>query len=200
MLVLAFKFYGMNFWHAYFFFIYLIIALWIHNIKKSWSRNFAFITLAIISFMLIFNLPEKTNYTETFKSQSKVLRSFISGDENLRNALILHNSGIMYEVLPYRKRTNYKIKNYCTEKDNKDYDLKNLIGGDCVRGNIFGQAQKYPDLIKSFVSDKTYAYTEKDKNAQVVNYGIIMAEDYKLLIKKYKCLENHCFWKIEVIN
>ncbi len=96
--------------------------------------------------------------------------------------------------------TEKKLKNYCTEKDNKDYDLKNLIGNDCVRGNIFGQAQKYPDLIKSFVSDKTYAYTEKDKNIQVVNYGIIMAEDYKLLIKKYKCIENHCFWKIEAIN
>lgn len=200
MLVLAFKFYGINFWHAYFFFIYLIIALWIHNIKKSWTRNFALITLAVISFMLIFNLPEKTNYTETFKSQSKVLRSFIAGDENLKSALILHNSGIMYEILPYRNKANYKIKNYCTDKDNKDYDLKNLIGSDCVRGNIFGQAQKYPDLIKSFVGESTYAYTEKDKNAQVVNYGIIMAEDYKLLIKKYKCLENHCFWKIEVIN
>ena len=200
MLILAFNFYGMNFWHAYFFFVYLIISLWINHAGNLLSGKFAHITLALISFLLIFNLPAKENYNETFKSNCKIIKSFIENDENLKNALILHNSGIMYEILPYRKKAAYKIKNYCTEKDNKDYDLKNLIGNDCVRGNIFGQAQKYPDLIKSFVSDKTYAYTEKDKNIQVVNYGIIMAEDYKLLIKKYKCIENHCFWKIEAIN
>ena len=200
MLILAFNFYGMNFWHAYFFFVYLIISLWINRAGKLLSGKFAHTALALISFLLIFNLPVKENYNETLKSDCKIIKSFIENDENLKNALILHNSGIMYEILPYRKKAAYKIKNYCTEKDNKDYDLKNLIGNDCVRGNIFGQAQKYPDLIKSFVSDKTYAYTEKDKNIQVVNYGIIMAEDYQLLIKKYKCIENHCFWKIEAIN
>ena len=35
MLVLAFNFYGLNFWHSYFFFIYLIISLWIADKKDD---------------------------------------------------------------------------------------------------------------------------------------------------------------------
>ena len=203
MLLLTFKFYGFNFWHSYFFYIYLLIALWISDKKEENTvlKKISVSIFAIISFILIFHLPEEMHISSTFHSKAKVLINLIENDEQLKNSVIIHNSGDFYEILPYTHKKTYKIKNYCTLEDKTDYDLKNSHLGDCVKGNIFGQAQKYPDLIKYIVeanNNNVFAFTQADKNPQIKNYGMIFAGNYNILIKKYKCDENLCFWKVEI--
>ena len=200
MLFLAFKFYGINFWHAYFFYICLIIAFWIHKGNSNFKK-FSLCILALISFILIFHYPEKSNAKGVFDSKVLEIKKYIESDEILKKSLIIHNTGILYELMPYTSKSLYQIRNYCSTEVNTDYDLYNIFGifnTDCVRGNIFGQAQKHPDIIKKFAILNSYAYTQKDKNPQINNYGIIMANGYSLLIQKYKCFNEHCFWKIEV--
>ena len=203
MLLLAFKFYGFNFWHAYFFYIYLLIALWLTDKKEENTvlKKIAVSIFALISFILIFHVPEEMKFSSVFNSKAKIILNLIENDEQLKNAVIIHNSGELYETLPYTNNKTFKIKNYCTLENNTDYDLKNSHFGECVRGNIFGQAQKSPDLIKNIVetnSNNVFAFTMREKNPQINNYGMILARDYKILIKKYKCEENLCFWKVEI--
>ena len=201
MLILSFKFYGINFWHAYFYYIFLMIAFWIHNGFNTKLKKFSLYILGIISFILIFHYPEKLNTRGVFDSKALEMKNYIDNDKILKKSVILHNTGVLYELLPYVNNSSYKIKNYCNVEGNTDYDLYNIFGifnTDCVRGNIFGQAQKHPEIIKKITTNNTYAYTKKDKNPQINNYGVIMADGYSILIQKYKCFDNHCFWKIEV--
>ena len=200
MLFLAFKFYGINFWHAYFFFVYLIVAFWIHKGEECKIKIVSMWMLGIISFILIFHYPEVGTARGVYKSEADKIASYIESDEILKKSVILHNTGSIYEVLPYLKNKSYKVRNYCSIEENTDYNLFNIFYGGCVRGNIFGQAQKYPEVIKELAGDNVFAYTEKDKNPQINNYGVIMADGYSILIKKYRCFEKHCFWKVEVIK
>ena len=198
MLILCLRFYGINFWHAYFFYIFLIISFWIHKEKQYKTYTFAMCTLALISFILIFHYPETSNARGIYDSEGDTINQYIESDELLKKSTIIHNTGYIYEMIPYLKGKSYKVKNYCSIEDNTDYNLFFIFYGECVRGNIFGQAQKHPDIIKALAGDNVFAYTEKDKNPQINNYGIIMADGYSLIISKYKCFGNHCFWKIHV--
>ena len=202
LLILSLKFYGFNFWHAYFYFIFLIITFWIADKKEEVSKikNIAFIVFGLISFVLIFHSPEEKVFSGTFNSDAKIVLKSIESDDVLRKSIIIHNSGSLYELIPYIHNKSFKLKNYCQIADNTDYDLFQIFYGGCVRGNIFGQAQKYPDVIREIVgkSNNVYAFTKKDKNPLINNYGVIYADKYSIFIKKYKCFENYCFWKVEI--
>lgn len=198
-LTLAFVFYGIYFWHGYFLYIYLIMAFWLANstLETSKSGLQANIVLGIISFMLIFNFPIDVKTSEYYNSEAKKILSVIENDDILKNAKIIHNSGECYEALPYTNNKSYKIKNYCSAEDNLDYNLFRTRFSGCVKGDIFGQSQRYPEIIKQIADDNTFAYTKQSKTP-VKNYAIIAAVGYNILIKKYKCEENYCFWKVEI--
>ncbi len=200
-LILGCCFYGLNFWHSYFFFIYLIIGFWLSaDGKENLLKKVAYCVFGIISFILIFNSPVGTEFSNAYNSQAEEISSIIETDKNLNKSMIIHNDGVMYEILPYSSKKDYVIKNYCTVENNTDYNLFNSRYGDCVKGDIFGQAQKYPDIIKDIVlkNKNVYAFTQKNKNPQINNYGMIFAGGYNILIKKHKCVENICFWKVEI--
>ena len=199
LLILGFVLYGINFWHTYFFYVYLIIAFWLNKSDLNKIKIFASVILGLISFIFIFHYPEPVSARGVYKSDADKIEQYIESDEILKQSVILHNTGSIYEILPYLSEKPYKVRNYCTIEENTDYNLFNIFLGGCVRGNIFGQAQKHPEIIKALAAENTYAYTLADKNPQINNYGVIMADGYSILIKKYKCYEEHCFWKIEVI-
>lgn len=203
MLYLVFARYGCNFWHSYFFYIYLIIALWLVEdlkLQKSKARTVALIVFAIISILLFRPVMEHKNYQFVYNNvESKQLIHLINSDKNLRNSQILHNNPELYTILPYLSNKNYKIKNYCSF-NNDDYRLLYIVKNNaCVRGNAIGQAMKYPEVFKKYLNQPTYAYINKSKNPNTKS-SLVLGTDFLIYFSIYKCSDKYCFWKIDLLQ
>lgn len=200
-LLLMYKFYSLNFWHTFFVFIYLITTFWIVNVDKDefkW-RFLAILSLTLISFIYIFYIPGESSFNIVYNSKSKQLKNFIENDINLKNAVIYHNNGEMFEVLPYSYKRSYKIKNYCDISKKSDYKLYEKFKTNCspnpieysmTHQDIFKQIKdKEKSPLYFLVPAKTYLDTDK---------ALIIANGYFLYFKKYKCFEYFCFWDMEI--
>lgn len=203
MLYLTFARYGCNFWHSYFYYIYLIIALWlveVLNPVKVKSKTVAMIVFAIISLLLFRPVMEQKNYQYVYNNiESKQLLYLIKNDNELKNAQILHNNSEMYTLLPYARKSNLKIKNYCSY-ENDDYNLLYIVKGNaCVRGNAIGQAMKYPEQFKAFFNQPSYAFISKTKNPKTKS-SLVLGDDFMIYFSIYKCSDKYCFWKINLIQ
>ncbi len=203
MLYLVFARYGSNFWHSYFFYVYLIIALWLSDDLshvKTRAKTVAMIVFAIISLLLLRPVMEQKNYQYVYNNiESKQLLHLINSDNNLKNSQILHNNAEMYTLLPYTKKKNLKIKNYCSYK-NDDYNLLYIVKGNaCVRGNAIGQAMKYPEFFKGFLTQPSYAFISKTKNPNTKS-SLVLGDNFMIYFSIYKCSDKYCFWKIDLIQ
>ncbi len=203
MLYLVFARYGSNFWHSYFFYIYLIIALWLVEVLNSVkinSKTVAMIAFTIISILLFSPVMEKKNYQYVYNNiESKQLLYLMNNDANLKNSQILHNNAEMYTLLPFAQKSNLKIKNYCSY-ENDDYNLRYIVKDNaCVRGNAIGQAMKYPKFFKGFLTQPSYAFISKTKNPQAKS-SLVLGEDFMIYFSIYKCSDKFCFWKIDLLQ
>lgn len=194
LLIFLMAVYGGSFWHSYFFYIFLIIALWISNdVNNLKIKNFAIITFAIISLILVFHKPVDKDYYQVFGRKSLDLLNIIERDESLNNSTIIQNSGILYEIIPYSFGKSYKLKNHCHQEQNTDYDLLNNNNKICAIKNTMEQAKRYPELLEKIIDKNTYTFidTREYKISSDVKFN-------KFYFKKYKCFEQYCFFKINV--
>lgn len=200
---LVFARYGVNFWHSYFFYIYLIIALWLVEVLKpvkSKLRTLALVIFAIISILLFRPVMETKNYQYVFNNTvSKQLIHLINSDEKLKSSQILHNNPEIYTLLPYAKKDNLKFKNYCSFA-NDDYNLLYVVKNNaCVRGNAVGQAMKYPEIFKNYLNQPTYAFINKTKNPKMSS-TLVLGSDFVIYFSKYKCSDEYCFWRVDLLQ
>ena len=194
LLIFLMAVYGGSFWHSYFFYIFLIIALWINNdVNNLKIKNFAIITFAIISLILVFHKPVDKDYYQVFGRKSLDLLNIIERDENLNNSTIIQNSGILYEIIPYSFGKSYKLKNHCHQEQNTDYDLLNNNNKICAIKNTMEQAKRYPEILEKIIDKNTYTFI--DTREYKINSDIKINKFY---FKKYKCFEQYCFFKINV--
>ena len=200
LLALSTGVYPCHYWHTYFFYIFLIIAFWLMNNEDS-SDNFkkyAAISFAIMSAILIFHTPQMPKYSFIYKSYTKDLIKFIENDENLRNAQIIQNDGLIYEMSPYSYGKTYKIKNYCHVEDNTEYDLWNISTQICPIENAMWQARKHPEILEKIVDDNTYTYIKESKLETINKNVVVSSQNIDFKFDKYKCFKEYCFWKISV--
>lgn len=203
MLYLVFARYGCNFWHSYFFYVYLIIALWLVETlieDNSKSKTIAFIAFALVSILLFRPVMEQKNYQYVYNNvESKQLLHLINTDTELKKSQILHNNSEIYTLLPYAKKNDLKLKNYCSY-ENDDYNLLYIVKGNaCVRGNAIGQAMKYPQLFKEFLNQPSYAFISKTKNPKTKS-SLVLGDDFMIYFSIYKCTEKYCFWQVKLIE
>lgn len=200
LLVLATGVYPCHYWHTYFFYIFLIIAFWLmgdENITGNLKRN-ALISFGIMSFVLVFHTPQMPNYSFIYKSYTKDLLKFIENDIYLKNAQIIQNDGLIYEMSPYSYGKSFKIKNYCHVEDNTEYDLWNISTQICPIENAMWQARKHPDILRKIVDDNTYTYIKESKLETINKKVLINTQNGDFLFEKYNCFKEYCFWKITV--
>lgn len=197
--------YGGNFWHSYFFFIYLIIGFWICKGQNSYIlvKKFAYVSLCVISLILIFHKPVWKDYKDAFGPlRTKDLISIIENDDKLSKAQIIQNDGVLYETIPYSTGKAYKLRSHCSPLKNRDYGL--LYNDDklCAVKRTVEQAKRYPGIIKSILEtndyNDTYTYIDAVDYATVKTYYLIPAEGYSIYFTKYKCYDRYCFWKVEL--
>lgn len=194
LLIFLMAVYGGSFWHSYFFYIFLIIALWINNdVNNLKIKHFAIITFAIISLILVFHKPVDKDYYQVFGRKSLDLLNIIERDENLNNSTIIQNSGILYEIIPYSFGKSYKLKNHCHQEQNTDYDLLNNNNKICAIKNTMEQAKRYPEILEKIIDKNTYTFI--DTREYKINSDVKINKFY---FKKYKCFEQYCFFKINV--
>ena len=199
LLIFLMAVYGGNFWHSYFFYIFLIIALWINKdadivqIKKN-----ALITFSVISLILVFHKPVNKDYYHVFERKSLGLLNIIENDDILNKAKITQNSGILYEIIPYSYGKTFKLKNHCHKEPNTDYDLLNNNDKICAIKNTIMQAKRYPDKLKPIIGNNTYTFIDKREYKIEKELEEIKANDYSIFFEKYKDFEHYSFWKIYV--
>lgn len=200
LLVLATGVYPCHYWHTYFFYIFLIIAFWLmgdENFSGNLKRN-ALISFGIMSFVLVFHTPQMPNYSFIYKSYTKDLLKFIEADSILKNAQIIQNDGLIYEMSPYSYGKSFKIKNYCHVEDNTEYDLWNISTQICPIENAMWQARKHPEILRKIVDDNTYTYIKESKLETINKKVLINTQNGDFLFEKYNCFKEYCFWKITV--
>ena len=201
LLTLAMGVYGCNLWHSYFFFIYLIVALWIsenQNLEENIVRN-AYISFAVMSFILIFHIPNMEKFYYVFKSPTADIMKFIESDEVLNKAHFIQNDGAYYEMLPYLYKKSFKMRNYCSAKDRTDYNLLNILDKNfCANQNAMWQVRLHPDIVKELVDENTYTYILNETLETKGNYIEMKQKDYSFIFKKYKDFDKYSFWKIEL--
>lgn len=109
-----FKFcYTGDFWHHYFFYIYLICASWLALLSESIESKFKqiiTIMLCLISFIYIFG----NNYEpRVYSSQSKIIAEYMKTKQN--NHLILKHP-FFIAALPYLKEKDFDINTNMNKK------------------------------------------------------------------------------------
>ena len=200
LLVLSTGVYPCHYWHTYFFYIFLIVAFWLMNNETATGnlkRN-AFISFGIISFFLVLHTPQMPNYSFIYKSYTKDLIKFIENDDNLKNAQIIQNDGLIYEMSPYSYGKSYKIRNYCQIKNKTEYDLWNISTQICPIENAMWQARKHPEILSKIVDNNTYTYIKESK-LETINKNVqINTKNGDFLFEKYNCFREYCFWKVSV--
>lgn len=198
LLLLATGVYPCHYWHTYFFYIFLIVAFWLLANEGNLNiyRKNAYICFGIISALLVIHTPQMPNYSFIYNSYTKDLIKFIENDDNLRNAKIIQNDGLIYEMSPYSYGKSYKIKNYCNVEDNTEYDLWNISTQICPTENAMWQARKFPSILKQIVDENTYTYIKESKVETIGNNIMIKTSEANFLFEKYNCFKEYCFWKI----
>jgi len=200
-LVLAMGVYGCFFWHTYFFYVLLVVAFWIcgcKEIDENIQRN-AFISFGLITVLLILNPPELSKYQYIYNSNTLSIIKFIEQDEVLSKANFVQNGGNYYEIVPYLHNKTFKMRNYCSLKENTDYNLLNISDNKfCANENAMWQAKLHPDTLKALIDDNTYTFILNRTLETKGNFVEIKQNGYTFLFKKYKDFNRHSFWKIEV--
>lgn len=194
LLIFLMAVYGGSFWHSYFFYVFLICALWINqDVADVKIKNFTLITFVVISLILVFHRPVDKDYYQVFGRKSLDLLKIIELDEILNKSTIIQNSGILYEMIPYSYGKSYKLKNHCHKEQNTDYDLLNNNNKVCAIKNTMEQAKRYPDKLKPIIDGNTYTFI--DQREYQVDSSLEINNFY---FEKYKCFEYFCFYKIYV--
>ncbi|MBR1907795.1 hypothetical protein IJ818_02545 [bacterium] len=145
--------YSGDFWHHYFFFIYLICACWIFADNCTISsklKNLLTILLCILSFILVFDFRYETVF---FNSKSKVIADYIKNHQNIHHIFI---NRVFLMSLPYLHNSNSDIVLIQSENTNYDIyfnfdDIKNaMITSDKNKGNYLyvNTCSPIPDLRK----------------------------------------------------
>ncbi len=195
--------YGGYFWHSYFFYIYLIVGLWIcdNSEVENISKKLAITVLAIVSFILIFHKPTKSEYFFAYLApKTNTFIENIENDDKLRNAQIIQNDGLLMVVKPYASKKSFVLRTHCGIDRFDD----SLINGDnklCAVKNSITQAKRNPKSIRDVVKTSnlaTYTYLISSEYKTEKSLYKIPADGYFIYFKKYKCYDKYCFWKIEI--
>lgn len=199
--------YNGSFWHSYFFYVYLIIATWIitpelENIKY---KNILISILSIISFILVIHGPSAAEHSIFYTSTQRAKRfvEFVKNDEILKNSQIIQNDGTLEESRPYLSNSGVKIRTHCDNTLCYDIALYNADHKFCAVKRTMVQAERNPKLIKDIVESTnlptfTYLYLV-DYVSENPLYEV-KGDGFSVLFKKYKCTDEYCFWKIEIVN
>ena len=122
-----FKYYG-HYWNHYFYYIYLILAIWL-GIEKEKSSKPLMMVLAIISVFNLYSYGHLSDIVnkEIFSYQSQNIFKTIVKDNNLQNSRIILDdvNYIGYVLKPYSNKKAFDLKSYCSEEAYST-DTKNL--------------------------------------------------------------------------
>ena len=195
------SFYPGEFWHSYFFYVYLIIVFWISDchIKADRQKMSAYVVLSLISLILIFHKPVNKDYFGVYKaSNAKMLMSIFENDENLKYAQIIQNDVNITEIAPYNYNKTYKVRTHCYSQKNKEYNFLSGYNKLCAVKSTFEQAKRYPEVIRDITDNSTYTYMNTKEYTTDKTLYIVPADGYSIYFKKYKCYDKYCFWKVEI--
>lgn len=207
-----------HFWNHYFFYIYLIVAIWLAILLddeiKLKIKNVMLGVLSITSFLFIFNYYfAQDEFVELiFNSEDALFIKTVLNDEAFYNQnLIAGNNGFIgYGLLPYNYKYKFNLINYC---DDIPYNFS-AIGHPaeneiCYSEDIPNQTRiKYyttifsPERIDEIYTgpsylDGTILSDKLNKNFEVY-YFESTKNKYKL--EKYKCFNTSCIWYLERIK
>lgn len=195
------SFYPGEFWHSYFFYVYLIVSFWISDghIEAYRLKKPAYVVLGFISLILIFHKPVNKDYFWVYKApNAKIFMSVVENDENLKFAQIIQNDGNITEMAPYNYCKTYKVRTHCYSKINSEYNYLAGYNKICAVKSTVEQAKRYPNVIRDITDNNTYTYMNTKEYITDKNLYIIPAEGYSIYFKKYKCYDRYCFWKVEI--
>ena len=152
-----------NFWHYYFFYIYLICACWIYmqnrNISEKY-KNYLSILLCIIS--LLFVIEYRIDIS-VYGSQSRVLAEHIKNHSNSKSIFL---SKVFLATVPYLRKYGepYDIGMYYSENENYDVtldfdEIKNVMSKNKENYLYINNCSPIPNLTKDgqlmqFILDK----------------------------------------------
>jgi len=145
--------YSGDFWHHYFFFIYLICACWIFT--DSYNEDFKIkklltIMLCMLSFVLIFDFRYETVF---FNSKSKVIADYIKEHKNVHHIFI---NRVFLMSLPYLHDDEYDIT--LIQSENNNYDI-NFDFEEIKKAMIFDK-KNYNKLKTNYTNKYLTANTE----------------------------------------
>ncbi|MBR2525205.1 hypothetical protein IKE67_01940 [bacterium] len=203
LLALLTSFYPGEFWHSYFFYVYLIIAFWIcdSHTETGKLKTIAYVALSLISIILIFHGPINKDYFWVYKApNARIFMSVVENDDNLKYAQIIQNDGNIAELAPYNYNKTYKVRTHCYSKINSEYNYLSGYNKLCAVKSTLEQAKRYPDTVRAIVDDNTYTYMNTKEYITDKNLYIVPADNYSIYFKKYKCYDRYCFWKVEIKN
>lgn len=204
--------YSGNFWHHYFFYIYLLISYWIACSEEKFSskaKKFGIILLSILTLFNYFNFDKNfsKHYKEIFGYENQNIYAFAINNEDFKNSpLIVDNMDYLgYVLKPY----GINAVNYCADKK-FDYDITNYPAENqfCYTSfkdqyDVVIDKERLDSLLNN---DKSYLYSEIeptlfDKNGEL-KFSTQGGNEYK--IKKYKCFpyikRERCFYEIDTIK
>lgn len=189
-LTLCFVFiYPAGIWHSYFYYVYFIIALWLSKPSK-----FRTTLLCTVSFLLVFNYPNAELSKHLYGSEGKLILNTILEDSTLKNAHIIHNNGTVYTIVPYAKKYNLDISNYCNNPKG-NYDLTTIKASNkfCKHDDGISEVQERPERFVKQITDNTIMITSDRYEA---NKYILSNNKNHIYIEKYKCKYDFCYWKV----
>ncbi len=122
-----FKYYG-HYWNHYFYYIYLILAIWLVSDRETLSKPL----MVILTLVSLFNISTYGHLSdivnkEIFSYQSQNIFKTIVKDNNLQNSRIILDdvNYIGYVLKPYSNKKAFDLKSYCSEEAYST-DTKNL--------------------------------------------------------------------------
>ncbi len=159
-----------DFWHYYFFYIYLIVSCWLFLYKENIDMKIkkkVLTCLAIISVLLIFDYRYEPR---VFNSNSKEIANYVVEHKHDRN---IFTDSVYVEILPYIDYKNYDF--ILKETKNKDITF---------------------DFVKHLIDDKknNYLYVNNCGELQRLNKNGKMIK----FIKVKNILDKHCIYKIDL--
>ena len=112
--------YAGNFWHHYFFYIYLIGSCWIfmlnENISCAWKK---YITVLLCILSVLFVIENRIDIS-VYHSNSRILAEFIKEHPNSKSIFL---SKVFLATLPYLEKENKKYDISMYNSENANYDI-----------------------------------------------------------------------------
>lgn len=181
------------FWHHYFFYIYLIIAIWIGYGKNNLAQKFAVGVLTIVSFIFIFNFNyESFENLSVFSSVTKNWVKVIKTHKEFDKATIVILDLKDTDINPFFKNTNVQIKEFCTGERVGYKTFAQILEG-CSNVGHFGYSFNKINQFLSVSKDRENVYfilSKIEMPSQILHFE-------NIILSKYGCINTKCLYKLE---